>query len=742
MKSSKLFINILITLLTAMLIPFFSIFSMFFLSEKMTQDLAIRSGERVLSQFFAVVDNTLLETSNTALRIAGNRLCQEYSYNALFQQEKTKHQVLEVCNELRGEITTQYYDVFVYYPQDDRIASGVNGSVDADIYLASYYTSGAYAREDFDSILNMEVYRPHIFRMQEYLCVGMRAPVIGKSQRDFMIVMVLKPEFISNLMLKNRYDGDGALLIYDRDCNLLVSSDNNTDYLLDWYDGTNQVTQIETKNGKYTMQVQEAASMEGYYAYVTSHRLFSDYINNVRTISVLCMLVCLGLGCVVAFRSTSKVYKPIKNVADKIESDDKKLSDESRINELELIESILDSNRENKQRINFLNKKSTGEQRKRFILSWIMGRQTEDVPSALKSYDIELLSDCFAIGIIRIQKPGVIEKKQQEFIIQNVFEEIAESVGKGFVVESGDSQYFLLLNYRNIQSAETGAADWEQASAFLNKYYNATVSVYFSDLHYDINEMPSAFREASEAERYRYLLGNSTYVAYARIKGRDFSYVSNMESRLSRAVIGYIRAKTHTVTEEQFVDDIMNMSGINDQSSMDSVECFRYEVFSILNKAVAMNGNFQQGRQMLEELMLCPTLELFRQKLMAFLKAIWQEGSQTDDIYNRADELIHKRYWDSRLSLEVIGAELKRTPYYVSKLFKEKYSISVSEYIAKIRVEQAKKELQKTDKSIADIAADVGFLSSTVFIRTFKKAVGVTPGKYRAMYRNQQAETK
>ena len=52
-------------------------------------------------------------------------------------------------------------------------------------------------------------------------------------------------------------------------------------------------------------------------------------------------------------------------------------------------------------------------------------------------------------------------------------------------------------------------------------------------------------------------------------------------------------------------------------------------------------------------------------------------------------------------------------------------------YIAYVRVDRAKQLLSDTDLPIREIAAQVGFLSSGVFIKTFKKELGITPGQYR-----------
>ena len=70
---------------------------------------------------------------------------------------------------------------------------------------------------------------------------------------------------------------------------------------------------------------------------------------------------------------------------------------------------------------------------------------------------------------------------------------------------------------------------------------------------------------------------------------------------------------------------------------------------------------------------------------------------------------------------------------HLSKIFKERYGITLLDYVANVRIHQAKKLIQEEGCSVQEVAEKTGFLSSTVFIRTFKKKEGITPGKYKEM---------
>ncbi len=66
-----------------------------------------------------------------------------------------------------------------------------------------------------------------------------------------------------------------------------------------------------------------------------------------------------------------------------------------------------------------------------------------------------------------------------------------------------------------------------------------------------------------------------------------------------------------------------------------------------------------------------------------------------------------------------------------SKLFSETVNISFFEYITQVRVKRAKRLLEASKFSVAEIAEQVGYQSELSFIKVFKKAAQMTPRAYR-----------
>ena len=94
-------------------------------------------------------------------------------------------------------------------------------------------------------------------------------------------------------------------------------------------------------------------------------------------------------------------------------------------------------------------------------------------------------------------------------------------------------------------------------------------------------------------------------------------------------------------------------------------------------------------------------------------------------------KFIQEHYMKSDLSANDISAHVGISPSYFSSLFNELMKESVTSYLNRIRVEQAKKLLSNTKMPIKEIGTSCGFASANVFGRVFKKYTQQSPSQYR-----------
>lgn len=83
------------------------------------------------------------------------------------------------------------------------------------------------------------------------------------------------------------------------------------------------------------------------------------------------------------------------------------------------------------------------------------------------------------------------------------------------------------------------------------------------------------------------------------------------------------------------------------------------------------------------------------------------------------------------LTLSMISEVAGFSPNYFCNIFKEYTGKSVNAYLTDLRIQHAKRLLTATNKSVNLIAEEVGYESSSYFIKVFKDVTGVTPNHFR-----------
>lgn len=94
----------------------------------------------------------------------------------------------------------------------------------------------------------------------------------------------------------------------------------------------------------------------------------------------------------------------------------------------------------------------------------------------------------------------------------------------------------------------------------------------------------------------------------------------------------------------------------------------------------------------------------------------------------------------SDISIQSISKVFFLNPNYLSQLFKRELNLTFTEYLTKVRLQEAKKLLHNTELSIGEIAETIGFRDYFYFIRLFKKYTNQTPRQYK--HRVQPATSK
>lgn len=104
-----------------------------------------------------------------------------------------------------------------------------------------------------------------------------------------------------------------------------------------------------------------------------------------------------------------------------------------------------------------------------------------------------------------------------------------------------------------------------------------------------------------------------------------------------------------------------------------------------------------------------------------------------DELINRAQAYIEE-HLDTKISFEKLAAELAISRRNFDRRFIKATGNTPVAYLQRVKVEAAKKELEKGRKSIFDVMSEVGYADDKAFREVFKKITGLSPLDYKAKY--------
>ena len=94
-------------------------------------------------------------------------------------------------------------------------------------------------------------------------------------------------------------------------------------------------------------------------------------------------------------------------------------------------------------------------------------------------------------------------------------------------------------------------------------------------------------------------------------------------------------------------------------------------------------------------------------------------------------DCLHERFL-APPGISELATAVHMQPAYLSREFARVYGATIAGYTRRLRIQWAAGELIGTDRPIAAIACEAGFVDQSHLTRVFRRSVGTTPARYRA----------
>lgn len=153
--------------------------------------------------------------------------------------------------------------------------------------------------------------------------------------------------------------------------------------------------------------------------------------------------------------------------------------------------------------------------------------------------------------------------------------------------------------------------------------------------------------------------------------------------------------------------------------------------FSSLNLVLYLVEKFC-GREVGTQISKIFSIDMDRVSQAHFAVFQGQRGHEDEEIL-KAQNYIEQKFQD-QISVEDIARQANMSRRNFFRRFKEATQNTPLEYLQRVKVEAAKKALEKGTKNISSLIYDVGYNDLKAFRSVFKRITGLTPQEYRDKY--------
>lgn len=130
-------------------------------------------------------------------------------------------------------------------------------------------------------------------------------------------------------------------------------------------------------------------------------------------------------------------------------------------------------------------------------------------------------------------------------------------------------------------------------------------------------------------------------------------------------------------------------------------------------------------------------LEIDRKSQSPFAMFTGQKKHEDDPI-KQAQEYIENNVTE-KISVEDLSSKYAIGRRHFERRFKKATNNTPVEYIQRVKIEAAKKQLESTPKNVNEVMYDVGYTDAKAFRTVFKKITGLSPIDYRNKYNKEAA---
>lgn len=393
-------------------------------------------------------------------------------------------------------------------------------------------------------------------------------------------------------------------------------------------------------------------------------------------------------------------------------------------------------------------------QKKDLIKNFVLGsiKYSSELQQQFDKLGINIKPGNFVVMIFDMDKKiNILEGKERGDIYIS-FGDYIESILQQAIRSYKNIEYFKLDDYKSMLIYNTsGISSLLEKSAEIRKFadeikdifkqfLNLSFTVGVSGFHDKPSEVAKAVKEANSSVEEKFYMGYGKTIFYSEItKGREDNKYTIDNRQLLNELKNCIINNEMDELKDKISETIENLKN-KELYSKKEVYHLVYDIISILKDTFIKYDQPELNKEadvFIKKIGYMETIFELEKKIIDFTLKVSdilnkRQSEEYGNIIHQIIKFINQRYYED-ISLEIIAAHVSMNPSYISRLFKQKTNMNITDYITKVRMEKAKELLKESSLKVYEISQRVGYYDYRYFSKLFKEYTYLTPQEYRQL---------
>ncbi|ASN04171.1 helix-turn-helix domain-containing protein [Virgibacillus necropolis] len=739
---SRLLMKYIISYLLIFLVPFMIMSTIiYYYSVSSLREEIEKSTINKLQQVESITNERMKELETLAARISYDPRLTPY----MISQNYYGGLAIEELNKYAAN-SSIIEDVFVYYYGDDRIYS-TSGSFSIKTLLDKYGFN-QWGVENFVQDLHTKnpLIKPISVSNEKHSeMISYIFPIKPKNPNPYGAVMYLIEESEITGLIQNifgKFKGNSYILSEDN--KVIASTINDQSTNIKNFNSlpinNNGIDNVEINGRDYSLaSVKSELSGWTFITLMNTDQFFEE-LADAKLLIMLILFVLLLIGFILAILLGRKQYKPIQNLFEITNKNDKSNSGVNGINELETIHKAITNVFKNHQTLNETVYKQKPFARDQLLVRLLKGdlKDNDEIDSLLHSLTIKMEDGHYFVAIVYFEKGTFIEDNMDER--EEVFELLSTISVDDVTLYGVDLLYNDAIALVVSMDPVTNNADKQRLMLIsqIQHYIQAAASIDptigVGRLYNEKNMINRSYIEALAATEYKFIYPKGSIIYFEAISSQpaqELGYPKDEQIKLVQS----LKQGDQIVATETLSNIFVTLK--TKDLTIQVLKCICFDIINSIVKAASELGLTQQIHNF-NGIVDFSSVEHLHKQLDTVVISICEKvdakkESHNDKLRNDILDYIKLNYKLYDLSLEKIAMEFQLSISYLSRFIKEQTGGTFTQYVQDFRMEEVKKQLKETDLPVKKIVTQVGYKDVANFTRKFKGIVGVTPGQYRKL---------